>query len=273
MKVYIVADLEGVSGVGGFDVLGDELPGKVEKRKRWIELWMQEVNAAVQGCLEAGAREVLVLDNHGPGDSLPLGSLAPPARLIHGLQRPTWLPLLDGSVDALVFVGQHARVGSAGHLCHTYSRTRLRRVQLNDREIGEIGLVAGIAGTHGVPVVFLSGDQVAAEEAREWVPGMGTVAVKQGLSLRTCASLPCGEARELIREEVAQSLMTRDQVAPLALEPPFTLTVDYPFKDGWRPLARVLLGRGSGLRLAGLMRLRLSDDCLPRLWDRFIGLG
>lgn len=273
MKVYIVADLEGVSGVGGFDVLGDVLPGEVEKRRRWIELWIQEVNAAIQGCLSAGAEEVLVLDNHGSGDSLPLGLLDPPARLLHGRQRPTWLPLLEGSIDALVFVGQHAGAGSGGHLCHTYSRVRLRRVRLNGREIGEIGLVAGIAGAHGVPVVFLSGDQTAVEEAREWIPGVGTAAVKQGLSRQACASLPCGEARELIRKGVEQSLAAPGRAAPLALAPPFELLVDYRFRDCWRVWARVLLDRGSGLRPAGVNCLKLVGDCLPRLWDRFIGLS
>ena len=37
MKVYIVADLEGVSGVGGFDVYGDALPGEVEKKRQIVE--------------------------------------------------------------------------------------------------------------------------------------------------------------------------------------------------------------------------------------------
>jgi len=274
MKIYIVADIEGVSGVSGFDIFGDRFPGEVEKKKRAVELWVKELNAAIEGGLVSGATEILVLDNHGPGDSLFLGSLLSPARLIHGRGRPTWLPFLDESVEALLFVGQHARAGTpTGHLCHTYSRTRLRRVRLNSREIGEIDLVAGIAGARGVPVVFLSGDRRAAEEVRELVPGIGTAVVKEGLSRQACASLSCEQSRALIRREVEIALSRTTRPAPLVFPAPFELVVDYVFKDSWRPLARCLLHPRKGVRWAGWGRLKIADDSLPRLWDRFVGLS
>ena len=71
---------------------------------------------------------------------------------------------LDGSFAAVVVVGQHAMAGSCGHLRHTYSRRRLEWVRLNGSEIGEAGLIAGIAGELGVPVVCLTGDDAAVDE-------------------------------------------------------------------------------------------------------------
>jgi len=274
MKIYIVADLEGVSGVSGFDVYGDRLPGDVEKKRRAVDLWAGEVNAAIGGSLAAGAREILVLDNHGSGDNLQLDLLDPPAQLIQGRRRPTWLPLLDASVDALLFVGQHAKAGTQqGFLCHTYSRKHLQRILLNGREIGEIGLVAGIAGTHGVPTVFLSGDQRAADEAGDLVPGIESAAVKQGLSMHACLSLSCCEARQLIRARVESGLAKRASIAPLIFGGPFELLVDYKLSESWRiPARRMLRPRGDG-RWAGIRRLKLTGPSLPPLWDRFVGIS
>lgn len=274
MKVYIVADLEGVSGVGGFDLFGDERPGEVEKKRRAVSLWTGDINAAIGGALSGGATEIFVLDNHGSGESLALAEIHPPARLIHGRGRPTWLPLLDSSVDALLMVGHHARVGNQGaHLSHTYSRQRLKRVRLNGRDIGEIGLIAGIAGAHGVPAVFLSGDDAAVAEGQEWIPGIESATVKRSLSRQTCLSLPCEEARDLIGSGVERGLKKKSEIAPTVLSPPLELVVEYRFKDSWRALGRRCLFPTSGMRMAGWGGMKMVDQSLPKLWDRFIGLA
>ena len=102
MKIYVVTDLEGVSGVSGFDTFDPALPGHWAHRQQWVEVWAEEVNAAIRGAVAAGARDILVLDNHSAGASLPRDGIAAPARLIHGSGRPTWLPMLDDTSDALV---------------------------------------------------------------------------------------------------------------------------------------------------------------------------
>jgi len=272
MRLYIVADLEGVSGVGGYDLRREKVAGAVGRREKWLDLWVEEVNAAIEGAKEVGAEQIYVLDNHGPGDNIPLAKLAAPAQLIHGGGRPTWMPLLDETLDGLIFIGQHARVGSGGHLCHTYSRQRLRRVRLNKRDIGEIGLVAGIAGKHGVPVVFLSGDDHAVAEVQEWIPGISSATVKRSLSRQTCLSLPREEAHALIRSGVARGLRQRGDIPPTVFSAPLELMVDYRFRDSWRVLVRRCLYPTSGVRMAGWGRLKIVDSDLSRLWDRFLRL-
>jgi D-amino peptidase len=272
MTVYLVADLEGVSGVGGYDVYRSAWPGEVAHRQRLIKLWVAEINAAVRGCLEAGAERVLVLDNHGGGDTVPLALLAPEAELIHGRQRPTWLPGLAGGMDAVLMIGHHARVGSGGHLCHTYSRTRLRDVRLNGRVIGEIGLIAGIAAEQGVPCAFASGDDVAVAEAEACVPGMRTAAVKQTLSRQSCVSRSQRAACELIQDGVGRGLAAPVLPAEWLRAEPCRLTVQYGPRDAWRALARRVLQPGLGLKLQGWRSLRIDDSSLRRAWDRFIGI-
>lgn len=272
MKVYIVADLEGVSGVGGYDIRREEIAGIVARRDKWLKLWVGELNAAIEGAKKAGAEKIYVLDNHGPGDNIPLARLATPAQLIHGGGRPTWLPLLDNSVDGLIFIGQHARAGSGGHLCHTYSRTRLRRVSFDGHEIGEIGLVSSIAGTKGVPAVFLSGDDRAVAEARQWIPGIVCLTSKESLSIHACVSQSIRAVREGIREGVFAGLSRCREIAPVASSVSSELLVEYRVRDMWRVPARHLLHWGKRGRMTRQGGLRFSGASLPELWDRFLGL-
>ena len=271
MNVYIVADIEGTSGFSGFDVSADDRFGELERYRQGRELWAAEVNAAVAGALAAGAASISVLDNHASGDTFPFPLLHARAKLIHGRARQTWLPGLDDAADAVVIVGQHAMAGSAGHLAHTYSRRRIRRVTVNEREIGEIGLIAGIAGERGVSVVFVSGDDIAADEATAAIPGVTAVAVKRALSNQSCVSLPPAHAVELVEKGVRHALETRDRVAPVRQSGSVILSVDYRGRDSWRLPLRYIFFPRRGM-VAGLRRVCLRDRTLTRAWDRFIGV-
>ncbi|MFC1525539.1 M55 family metallopeptidase [Candidatus Latescibacterota bacterium] len=271
-RVYVIADLEGVAGMSDFDHRDDRVPGLVWRRDRGLSLWAEEVNAAVAGAREAGAADVLVLDNHGPGDGLPAHDMRPPARLIHGRSRTTWLPCLDDSSDAVIFVGQHAMAGTPeGHLCHTYSRRRLRSVRLNGAEIGEIGIAGAIAGEHGVPVAFLSGDDKAVEELGSVCPQAEGVAVKQGLSRLSCVSMPPSQARDAIRTGVARALSRVEAMAPVIGPRPARISLQYATRDAWRAPMRMLRSCFCE-RWVGWGRVVVRGETVQEAWDRAIGL-
>ena len=113
-----MTDLEGVCGVVSFDDYA--VPeGRYYELAR--ELTTKETNAAVEGVLEAGAEEVLVVDGHGYGAINPV-LLNPSAELLTG--RPFGncnYPFgCDESFSAAVIIGQHAKSNTdGGHLCHT----------------------------------------------------------------------------------------------------------------------------------------------------------
>src|SRR5258706_14353849 len=66
LKVYISADMEGITGVASVDQLG---PANFEYQQ--ARQWMTgEVLAAIQGAREAGATEFVISDSHGNGESL-----------------------------------------------------------------------------------------------------------------------------------------------------------------------------------------------------------
>jgi len=224
MKVYMVTDLEGVAGVVSFDLQTGQDCKYYDAARR---LLTAEVNAAVDGLLEAGVEEVIVWDGHGPG-GIYFEDLHPAARLLHGRPMAPWKVRneVTRTCDVCVIVGQHAMAGTAGGtLNHTQSSKVIDHIKLNGKCIGELGQIALYQGAMGQPVFFLTGDEAACREAEELIGGITTVAVKQGLS-RTCAvTLSAAEARRRIREGAKLAVRRHKEkpVAPLVWPGPYVL--------------------------------------------------
>lgn len=167
-----------------------------------------DVEAAVQGCQAAGATEVVIADAHDRGANLRFDWLPAGVSLASGTPSPlSMMHGLDATCDAVLLVGYHARAGTtAAILDHTYSYD-VFRVRVDEHlEVGETGINAGLAGAFGVPVVFVSGDDKVAAEARELLPGVRCAVVKYG-SYRTAARLLAPEeAHTAIRDGVEQAL-------------------------------------------------------------------
>ncbi|MFQ6097222.1 MAG: M55 family metallopeptidase [Armatimonadota bacterium] len=220
MKVYMMTDLEGVAGVYDWENRQDDSHDNFEKRMRFRRLLTGEVNAAIEGLFEGGATQVIVNDGHGAGYTIDFEAIDPRARVIHGHERPFWLPLLDQSCDATCIVGAHAKARTKNAcLCHTMS-TAIRDYSVNGVSIGEMGLQALIAGHYGVPFTFVAGDEHACVEMEELIPGVATAPVKTGLSPRSAVALPPDRARALIRERAEASMALVRTIEPLDLGKP-----------------------------------------------------
>lgn len=225
MKVCIFTDIEGVAGVVSH--ADHSFPsGKYYADSK--RLLTGEVNAAVEGLLAEGIKEVLVIDGHGPG-AIQFEDLHPRALLLHGrpitrrqLVEPIW------EYDAVALVGQHARAGVRnGNQNHTMDSRNVDWMRLNGRVIGETAILALTAGVRGIPLIFLSGDKAACEEARVDVPGIWTVAVKKGISTNVEITLSAQASREKIREGIrkAVTLHRQQAVSPIRWEPPYRLEI------------------------------------------------
>ena len=94
MKVFISADIEGISGVVSKAHTTSE--GYDYQRARM--LMTQEVNAAILGALDAGAEEILVNDAHGSMTNILIEELNPKASLISGT--PKMLGMMEGIDDS-----------------------------------------------------------------------------------------------------------------------------------------------------------------------------
>jgi D-amino peptidase len=126
------------------------------------------------------------------------------------------------------FVGQHAMAGTPlAPLAHTYSSRTIAYYRLNGVFVGEFGARAALAGSRGIPVIFISGDDKAVLEAQVWVPQIIGVAVKQGQGLESARHLSHEQACRLLREHAAEACRKRTTIAPVRLEPPYRLEVRY----------------------------------------------
>ncbi len=224
MKIVMGTDLEGVSGVTSFE---DETYPTGKYYEQVKHLLTAEINAAVEGLLEGGATEILVIDGHGPGAVI-FEELHPVAKLLHGRPFPPKIFSSDffRDYDLCMMLGQHAMVGTQdGTLSHTQSSREVDYYKLNGRLIGEIAQFALSLGAMGIPLFFLTGDEAACREAQELIPGISTVSVKTGLSRTSAISLASEAARQKIRKGARDAL--RQQIAspiePLVWPGPFVL--------------------------------------------------
>lgn len=210
-KVYISVDLEGISGVNGDDQTS---PGGAEYG-RARKLMAEDANAAIRGAFAGGATDVLVNDSHGGQRNLLPEDLDPRARLItHSFKRHGMMEGLDDSFDAVVFVGYHAKADSPrGLFAHTGSGV-VRDLQINGRSVGEGGMNAALAAWYGVPVVSVSGDDVAVAEVKESVPNVRMVAVKRAINVRAAELKPLAQARKEIETAAREGVSSASKGTP-----------------------------------------------------------
>jgi D-amino peptidase len=140
---------------------------------------------------------------------------------------------IDSSFDAAVFIGYHASTTSpTGVRAHTLSSATLTSVGLNGVPVPEAGINAAIAGYYGVPVVAISGDNVAVEEAQALIGKMEGAVVKQAISFHAAATMTPAAAQALIRERVKAGVSRRRDFKPYVIRNPVRL--DISFKN-YRP--------------------------------------
>jgi len=221
MKIYVSCDLEGTAGVVNHE-LQCRLKGEYYKQAR--RLATLELNALAEGALEAGATRIIAWNGHCefPGGIDP-ELTHPEVELIMGAGDGGPIHL-DESYDALLQVGLHAMDHTPGAITPHGLWT------LNGLRLGEIGMTSQIAGMHGFPCVFVSGDRAAAMEAEALIPNITTVAVKEalfgdfrGIDESPMLTVSPEKARFLIKEKTSEALSKIDEVRPFKIEPPYVL--------------------------------------------------
>ena len=215
-NVLVIADMEGTMGIADPALLYDSAAHDLYGRA----LLTGEVNAALHGLLQAGAGTILFSDSHFRGANVTRDQL--PADLVW--LAPHALEAAQAEVDAiferyhpqaLVMLAYHVASGGHGFLPHTFvSRDRVR---INGREVGEVAMLAALAGSYGVPVVALSGDAGTCEEAQAWGMGAKCAASKELLPDGRLALQPLDRAEQQVREAAAAGWAARATIAPLTL--------------------------------------------------------
>ena len=213
MRVYILTDLEGVTGVTMWEQVSPDADSSAYEVSR--RLLMSDVNAAVAGCLEGGATRVTVLDGHGCPFNMVPELMHPDAEYICGRGFPRGWGMDEG-YDLGMQVGAHSMNRTPdGVLYHTQSQLNDARYWYAGRETGELGQGAIEFGHFGMPCVLVTGDVAACREATTFFgEHCVTVSVKKGYG-RQCARLLAPEKTRTLIREGAREAMKRGQLVPL----------------------------------------------------------
>ena len=208
VRIFIVTDLEGISGIGQWDQI---LPENTEEYQKSCEHLMEDVNAAVQGALDGGAEQVVVLDGHGGGNNFLPGKLHPGATQ----ETDPYPGCLAKGFDAMYLIGYHAMAGTIGaFLDHTQSSLAWYNYYVNGRRTGEIGQMALAAAAFSRPVVLVTGDEAACFEARQFLGEVETVAVKRATSRNFAQLTDPAKAREAIYHAAKTAISFVDKIPP-----------------------------------------------------------
>ncbi|MGD8396533.1 MAG: M55 family metallopeptidase [Candidatus Eiseniibacteriota bacterium] len=204
MKIFVSADIEGVTGIAHWDEATESKPDYAPFREQMTA----EVRAACEAAVAAGATEILVKDAHGTGRNIVAAALPECARLSRGWSGHPFCMMdeLDASYDAVLMVGYHARAGSGGSpMAHTMSGSVVSVFRLNGAPVAEFELNAMTAQSVDVPVVFVAGDASVCEQARRHAAAIETVATQHGHGRSTVSRHPAVSCR-LIAEGVERAL-------------------------------------------------------------------
>ncbi|HEV2092448.1 MAG TPA: M55 family metallopeptidase [Rubrobacter sp.] len=224
MRVFISADMEGVTGVSHPQ---DVIPGR-SQYERFRRFLTADVNAAIEGAARGGATGFLVNEAHDGMRNILLEDLDERAELIVGSRKP--LSMMEGfeGADVSFFVGYHARAGAEGVLSHTFNNPSVvTDVQLNGEPCSEARMNATLAGLRGIPVGLVTGDDLTCAEAQSLYASVKTAQVKTAIDRYVARCLPQRAALARIQEAAEGATRNVRDLAPYAPEPPYTFTVEF----------------------------------------------
>jgi len=226
-KIYIHTDLEGISGIDKGEMVkcGKDNSDYVTKRL------MADVNAAVDGAFSGGANHVTVLDSHGGGGNFDLDLLDTRAQF-DTKPNKKWWGILDESYYGSFFIGAHAMAGTMhGFLDHTQSSASIYNYYVNGRKMGELGQWAMVCGHYDVPLIMMSGDTAAVNEAAQFFSGIETAGVKTGISRMLARLKDNAEAVEKIRKAAKAAVEKSERPKPFKPLLPMEVKIEYTRAD------------------------------------------
>ena len=208
MKLYMLCDMEGISGICTREhVWYWETGARESVGNEGRRLMTLDINSAAAAALAAGVDSLVVCDTHHGGGNVFWSELLSDPRITYETpQAPRLMPSLDGTFDGLILLGHHAKAGTQGaFLNHTWSGGWFD-FQINDMSVGEMGIEACYAGHWDVPLIMVQGDEACCAEAESQFPGVVTAGVKRAVGYSR-ASGPAPElARKLTAEKVAEAV-------------------------------------------------------------------
>lgn len=224
MKIFISADIEGISGV--VSKAHTSSAGYDYQRARM--LMTEEVNSAIEGAIEAGAEEIVVNDSHGSMTNIIIEALNPRASLITGTPKKLgMMEGMDSTYDGAIMIGYHAKMNSAGVLSHSYHGGVISDISINGKSAGEFYINASVAGFFDVPVVMVSGDNILSEEVADVNNEIETVVVKMSHGRYAAKCIVPQKVHAMIKEKVKEALGKIEHISTTKVEGPIEVKITF----------------------------------------------
>ncbi len=224
-KIFISVDMEGIGGIVTQTQTSDAQFDYARGRK----LMTDQVNAAIEGCLEAGAGEIIVADAHGNAQNILPDELNEAASLVRGFpRRLLQMEGVDSTCDGVIFLGYHAREGTPlADISHTIAGAIFNELKINGTPVSEAVFNAAVAGYYNVPVIMVAGDQNVTREASE------TLGVPEGVTTKESLGWTSAKARhpkaicKEIREKSAAAVRRIGSAKPYTVKSPVTMELTF----------------------------------------------
>jgi len=258
MNVYILTDLEGITGINSIDQMErTEAPYQQTARRALTG----ELNRAGEICRACGAENIWYIDGHGGGGTVLEDEVLP---FLQKTGISEWVDLLRaGKIDCQLELGAHARAGTiGGFLDHTLSSREFFSLCVNGREFSELALHAALCGVYDVPIVFCSGDETACAQAKEYVPQIVTAAVKVGTTRNECVDYPDAAAR--LEAGIREALARWREIPPMKTPLPAEITLTFYRTD---MCEQVLAKRGPEVERLDARTLRKISEKITTYQD------
>lgn len=268
LKLFISVDMEGIGGIGTPQMTSAS--GKDYGLGR--QLMTAEVNAVVGAILERGPAEILVNDSHGDMQNLLHTELDPRITYIQGAVKPHgMMEGLDATYDGVIFIGYHARAGTAGgFLAHTGSGA-VKGLWIDGRESGEGDMNAAYAAALGVPVLLVSGDSAVIEQLAYL--NAESVTTKVAVTPQSAALRHPERVREQLAAAARRAVDRARTAGPADGEARAAPRAGAPPRTDAAPLADAAdASSGSRPGAAVRVRLRFADVTTPQILEAVPGV-
>lgn len=215
-KILISVDMEGIAGV----VTSAQLGPSGFEYQRFRQFMTDETLAAIDGAIEAGAREIVVADSHGNGQNLLIEKLPDDVLIIRSWPRRFGMVAgINESFDGVMLIGYHASTHNPeGVRAHTFSSAKLTKVSVNDISVSEGMWVAMVAGHFNVPVIMISGDNIATKEVKDFLGDVEVAVVKEAMGFHSAKTRTPAMAAKIIKEASNRAVKKIKNSKPYKLE-------------------------------------------------------
>lgn len=237
MKIYMLWDMEGVSGLFTREQVWHWEEGvRPHIAEEGRQLLIDDVNSASQAALDAGATELIVSDTHSGGNNIRLERMLKDPRITYHASNfikmdtvRRWMPGMDETVDGIMLLGHHAKAGTPNaFLPHTWT-SAWADFRINGQSVGEIGIESCFAGHFNVPLVLVQGDDATQREVEDQFPNAVMATVKKAENNDLCTGLSPEAARQITAEKIKESIeqVQKGICTPFQPQLPMTVTAQY----------------------------------------------